>query len=144
MTKRFLIVGGLLALSGCGVPSDPEKGPVVLLCDGEQANSAASGEVERQKLTQFYKIDGVERTLETWDEKDQSWSGSLARITITPNEITRRDEPKVDAVVITQKTITFDRAAGRVHDEFAMSNGGAITFDGACKPVKSPTSERKF
>ncbi len=47
-------------------------------------------------------------------------------------------------VVTPTRSIVIDRIAGRVRDQFAMANGGVITFDGTCKPVRSPSSERKF
>ena len=83
--KCYFVIGSLFLLSACGVPSDPEKGPVILLCEGNHYLKSGDGTVERQKLTQFYKVDGVEGSLETWDDEKQQWMGSPSRITITPN-----------------------------------------------------------
>lgn len=142
--KCYFVISSLFLLAACGVPSDPEKGPVILLCEGNHYLKSGDGTVERQKLTQFYKVDGVEGSLETWDDEKQQWMGSPSRITITPNQITRHDEPMELAGIASSKSITIDRVAARVHDQFSMSNGGITTFDGTCKPVKSPTSEKKF
>ena len=142
---RGIAAGTLLAvLSSCGVPSDPERGPVVLLCEGTNHLESPDGSVEREALTRFYRVDGPRGSLETWDPDGQSWSGSPTAITITVRRISRRDSPKVIAGITSSKSITFDRASGTVNDEFVTSNGGMISFDGSCHAVEGPVQERKF
>lgn len=134
----------LLLLAGCSVPSNPERGPVILLCQGQEVLRAANGEVERAHLRRFYRLDGKRQTVGKWDDKTQSFS-DLRGLTVSPTQLVHSyDGHLTVGGISTVTTITFDRVTGRVTDEFAMSNGGTITFDASCKPVKSPTSETKF
>jgi hypothetical protein len=139
-----LAIGVLLILSSCGVPDDPEKGPVVLLCDGEEIANGANGDQERERKRQFYRINGVEGTIQTWDDAAQQFSIGSPGLIISPTEARYRREMLGVGGIASTKTITFDRVAGRVVDESLMSNGGSLRFLASCKPVKDPASAAKF
>jgi hypothetical protein len=141
--RRALLLGLLLS-AGCEAPSDLEEGPVILLCKGERVVSAANGRVEREARREFYRVDGAERTLATWDDNSQSFGLPDTGLTISATEASyTRNNPPLGGLT-SAKSVTFDRVAGRVKDEFILSNGGVITFEAPCEPVKDPTSGQKF
>ena len=142
---RSIVLYTSVLLTGCGVETNPEKGPVILQCIGESVNRAGNGEVERERATEFYRIDGVEQTIATWDKDNQRFGVGSQGLTVTPSEVKySRVNPPL-AGIISTKTVTFDRVSGRVKDEFVMSNGSTISFSAGCKPVSDPTAvDKKF
>ena len=145
VSMRLIGLSATLLLAGCGVATNPEEGPIILQCVGEDVNRAGNGEVERERKTVFYRIDGVERTIAKWNEDNQNFEVGSQGLTVTPNELKYfRANPPLAGISST-KTITFDRLSGRVTDEFAMSNNSTITFKALCKPVSDPiNAKRKF
>jgi hypothetical protein len=131
-------------LCGCGVSSDPEKGPVILLCEGQKSLAAANGEHEKERKREFYRIDGVEHTLQQWDDENQTFGVAIPGLTISGTEMRYSRQDPVISDISSMRVVTFDRVTGRVTDEFLMSNGGAITFEASCKPIKSVADEKKF
>jgi len=142
--RMIFAIGALLGLSGCGVADDPEKGPVVLLCDGEEIAKGANGDQEQERKRQFYRINGAEGTIQTWDDSAQQFNIGSRGLTVSATEARYKREMPAIAGIASTKTITFDRVSGRVVDESVMSNGGSLRFLAACKPVKDPASAAKF
>jgi hypothetical protein len=106
---RLIVLCATVLLVGCGAATNPEKGPVILQCVGESVNRTGNGEVERERKTVFYRIDGVEQSIAIWDKDNQRFDAGSQGLTVTPNEMnySRIDPPL--AGIITTKTITFDR-----------------------------------
>ena len=144
MNSRCGIVAGLALLTSCGVPSDPERGPVILSCSGSTTAKGANGDQEKERKREVYRIDGTKGTIERWDDKAQGFGSAKSGLTISPSEARFSEDMPTLAGITSTKTVTFDRVAGTVVDENLFSNGGSVSFEGSCKPVKAATSERKF
>ncbi len=142
--RAFFGLVGLASLTACGVPSNPEKGPVVLLCEGEEISRGANGDVNREHRRTSYKLDGVAHTLAIWNDQTQSFATGSAGLTVAATEVRYIRENPILAGMTSTNRITFDRVTGRVADEFVMENGGTVVFTAPCKPVKDPKSETKF
>lgn len=137
---RYVVLAVALLLSGCGARPDLTKGPVVLRCDGEEINAAGNGEVVREKRRSFFRLDGKAHTLERWDDEIEMFYHLPSHLVLTQTEA-RYSEPIEMAGIFATRTITFDRVAGRVTEELAITNAGTITFKAACRPVKDPARE---
>lgn len=136
---RQIAILGLLLLSACGIPSDPEAGPVVLRCDGT-VRTTGPGDIPEKKRN-YYRIDGTEGTAKRWNDERQIWMGNLGRLSITPATIHHSISGDIgDSATIT--TIDFDRHTGDVIEEFANTYG-MVTFRGNCVPVQDPQSDEK-
>lgn len=144
---RYSIMLVAILLSGCGIPDDPEKGPVVLSCEGQEIARAGNGETERAHKLKFYRIDGAAHEISLWDEKTGRFGVSFDGLGVTATEARYSSTSQHEELGSTT-TIVFDRASGRVSDEVTFTYGGnpngTITFEARCKPVKDPASERKF
>ncbi len=141
---RHSILAGALLLSGCGIPTNPEKGPVVLLCEGEEVIHSANGEIERNKRREFYRIDGVAHEIATWNDDSENFGIGLPGLVVTATQARYMRNNPVVANITGTTMITFDRVSGTVTDANVMSNGSNLTFRAPCRPVKDPTSEKKF
>lgn len=142
--RAVSIFAGILTLSACGVPSDPDDGPVVLLCKGEEVNSSVDGSVIREPKWEFYRIDATEKTIQTWDAAAESFNVTLDGLSVSAAELRYEREDPMLGETSSRKTIVFDRILGRVTEKFTTSDGGSITFSAPCKPVSDPISEKKF
>jgi hypothetical protein len=136
---RKIAILGFLLLSACGVPSDPEAGPVVLRCDGELQTSGPGDVPEKKRI--YYRVDGTEGTAKRWNDEQQIWMGNLGRLSITPATIHHSISGEIGDRT-TVRTIDFDRRTGDVTEEFA-SDYGTVTFQGTCAPVLDPQSDEK-
>lgn len=142
--RQFFILLGLISLIGCGVPSNPEKEAVILLCEGIEIVRAANGENTRDHKREFYRVDGIKHTLQTWSDEKQSFGPESPGLKISPTEMRFSQDGVILLGQVSIKEIAFDRISGRVTDELTMSNGGAIKFTAPCKPVRNPNSAKKF
>jgi hypothetical protein len=134
----------VLLLLSCGVPSDPERGPVILSCSGTSTAKGSNGDQERDRKREVYRIDGTKGTIEQWDDRSQSFGFARTGLTLSPTEARFSQEMPALANITSTRTVAFDRVSGTVVDENLFSNGGSIAFEATCKPVKDATSERKF
>lgn len=133
-----------MALSACGVATDPEKGPVILQCQGERVINAANGERETERRSEVYRIDGKQHTFAKYDRERGGFGPDYAGLTLSDTEARYASTGPIVAGIGSTSTTVFDRVSGRVTDETVMSNGGSLTFTGECKPVDSPASDRKL
>ena len=88
--RAVSIFAGILTLSACGVPSDPDHRPVVLLCKGEEVNSSVDGSVIREPKWEFYRIDAAEKTIQTWNADAESFDVTLEQNPINLAHVLRR------------------------------------------------------
>lgn len=144
MNKRCGILAGVLLLPSCGVPTDPERGPVTLSCSGTSTAKGANGDQERDRKREIYRIDGIKGTIEQWDDRSQGFGFARAGLTLSPTEARFSQDMPALAGITSTRTVTFDRLSGTVVDENLFSNGGSVAFEATCKPVKNATSERRF
>lgn len=141
---RTYLVAGALTLCGCGIPNDPEKGPVILLCEGQKSLVAANGEHEEERKRKFYRIDGLEHTLQQWDDEKQDFGVAISGLTISGTEMGYSRQDPIISEISSTRLVAFDRVIGKLTDKFLMSNGGSITLEANCKPVKSVAKEQKL
>jgi hypothetical protein len=144
MNGRCGILAVVLLLSSCGVPTDPERSPVILACSGTSTAKGANGDQEKERKREVYRIDGTKGVIEQWDDKSQAFGSARTGLTLSPTEARFSQDMPALAGITSARTVTFDRVSGTVVDENLFSNGGSVTFEATCKPVNDATTDRKF
>lgn len=143
--KRVLAISTLLVTAACvQTPTDPAKGPVILQCDGSNTISTLDDSSNSQR--NIYRIDGIAKTFEVWNDKKADWNkwGDDQTLSITANQIDFMGGVSGEGAFARRHT-SFDRLNGTVTDEITVFPMGKTSFRGLCEAVAKPTeAKQKF
>lgn len=141
--KKLILIASLAGVLGACSPvaTDPETGPVIIQCDGENVVRAFGTTRTAKRLT--FRVDGRADTFEVWNAetgKFATW-GDAGDLTIEPGQITYSATLTSDGASA-NRMIRFDRVAGTVEDNISVQPVGRTSFSGTCEAVRGPSEAK--